>query len=66
MDSIKRKRMSDRIYRIIKIKVPLASGYLAAGEKNHINHVSKKEIKNRIHSILSALMGENITVNMLP
>jgi hypothetical protein len=34
MDSIKRKRMSDRIYRIIKIKVPLASGYLAAGEKN--------------------------------
>jgi hypothetical protein len=46
MDSIKRKRMSDRIYRIIKIKVPLASGYLAAGEKNPIDPVNPVQKRN--------------------
>jgi len=33
MDSSK-KRISDRIYRIIQIKRPSAKGYLAAGTKN--------------------------------
>ena len=63
------KKISDRIYRIIWIAGPSAKGYLAAGEKNPINPVNpvkKKEIKNRIHSTLSALEGKNITANMLP
>ena len=38
MDSIK-KRISDRIYRIIWIEGPSAQKYLAAGEKNLINPV---------------------------
>jgi hypothetical protein len=67
MDS-RKKRISDRIHRIIQIEGPSAKGYLAAGEKNSINPVNpvQKEIKNRIHSTLSALEGKNITANMLP
>jgi hypothetical protein len=39
MDSNK-KRISDRIYRIIRIERPSAEGRLAAGEKNPINPVN--------------------------
>jgi hypothetical protein len=31
---LEKKRISDRIYRIIQIEGPSAKGYLAAGEKN--------------------------------
>jgi len=39
MDSIK-KRISDRIYKIIQIEGPSAKWYLAAGEKNPIDPVN--------------------------
>jgi hypothetical protein len=45
MDSIK-KRILDRIYRIIKIEGPSAKGYLAVGEKNPVNPVNPIQKRN--------------------
>jgi len=45
MDS-RKKRISDRIYRIIQIEGPSAEGYLAAGEKNPINPVNPVQKRN--------------------
>jgi hypothetical protein len=46
MDSIKKIRISDRIYRIIQIEGPSAKGYLAAGEKNPDNPVNPVQKRN--------------------
>ena len=45
MDSIK-KRISDRIYRILQIYGPSAKGYPAAGEKNPVNPVNPVQKRN--------------------
>ncbi len=60
MDSSIKKRISDRIYRIIWIERPSAQEHIAAGEENPINPVNpvKKEIKDRIHLIPSVLVGK--------
>ena len=36
------------------------------GAIHPVNPVPKKEIKNRIHSTISALVGKSINANMLP